>query len=159
MIPGRKYGINARWFIEDFGFIYLTADNGGQYYSAREIPSGGLNLNYEFAKSRMVRNRNVLNRYQKEGTKFSSEVNHLTSLSEELFEDASKRVNEAEKCADYSDRALKYALLVGEKIELERAQREIERQQRKDQVHFGCESRQYVWIRSEGFTETFSRSI
>jgi endo-1,4-beta-xylanase len=152
---GRKYGINARWFVEDFGFIYLTADNGGQYYTGKDLPPGGLNLNYEFAKSRITRNRNVLNRYQKEGTKFSSEVKHLTALSEELFEDASKRLQEAEKSADYSDKALKYALHAGESIELERARSEIERQKRRDVVHFGCESRQYVWIKSEEFTKQF----
>jgi endo-1,4-beta-xylanase len=152
---GRKYGINARWFVEDFGFIYLTADNGGQHYSAKDIPPGGLNLNYEFAKSRIMRNRNVRNRYQKEGTKFSSEVNHLSALSEELFEDATRRQKDAEKSADYADRALKYALHAGEAIELERARSEIERQKRKDEVHFGCESRQYVWIKSEEFTNRF----
>jgi hypothetical protein len=152
---GRRYGINARWFVEDFGFIYLTADNGGEYFLSSDLPQGGLNLNYEFAKSRIVRNRNVKNRYQKEGTRFSSEVNHLTALSEELFEDASRHLNEGEKSADYSDRALRYALHAGELIELERARREIERQQRRDKVHFGCESRQYVWIKSEDFTKRF----
>jgi GH35 family endo-1,4-beta-xylanase len=151
----KRFGINTRWFVEDFGFIFLTADNGGQHYSLSEINGNGLSLNYEFAKSRVARNRNILKRYVQEGTKFSSEVNHITALSEELFEDASKRQSDGEKCADYADRALMYALHAGEKIEVERAKSEILRQMRKDVVHFGCESRQYVWIKSEDFTKRF----
>lgn len=154
-LGNKKFGINLKWFVEDFGFIFLTADNGGQHYSLGDLPSEGLNLNYEFAKSRVVRNRNIQQKYQQTGTKFSSEVTHLTALSEELFEDASRRINDNEKSASYSDKALKYALLAGEKIEIERALSEIEKQKRKDEVHFGCESRQYIWIKSEDFTKRF----
>jgi endo-1,4-beta-xylanase len=154
-LGSKRFGINARWFVEDFGYIYLTADNGGEHYSLTDLPADGLNLNYEFAKSRIMRNRSVRSRYQKEGTRFSSEVNHLTALSEELFEDATKKKSDDVRSADFSDKALKYALLAGEKVEIERAQSEIERQRRKDTVHFGCESRQYVWIKSEDFTKRF----
>jgi endo-1,4-beta-xylanase len=154
-IGDKKFGINTRWFVEDFGFIFLTADNGGQHYSLKEFPAGGLNLNYEFAKSRVIRNRNVKQKYERTGTKFSSEAAHLSALSEELFEDASRRINDGEKSAGYADKALKYALLAGERIEIERAQSEIERQNRKDDVHFGCESRQYIWMKMEEFTKRF----
>ena len=152
----KKFGINSRWFIEGFGFVYLTADNGGEHFSLKEVQSREkLNLNYEYAKSRVVRNRKVKERYSKSGTLFSREVNHLINLSEELFDDAAKKQNDTERCADYSDRALKYALIVGEKIELEHAKSEIIRQNRKDKVHFGCESRQLIWAQSEGFTKRF----
>ena len=152
----KKFGINTRWFVEDFGYVYLTADNGGEHFTVKEINSkNDLNLNYEFAKSRVVRNRNVKNRYEKSGTIFSREINHLVNLSEELFEDSSKKQNDGERCADYSDRALKYALIVSEKIEIEHAKSEIIRQNRKDSVHFGCESRQIVWAQSEGFSKRF----
>lgn len=155
-IGDKKFGINSRWFIEGFGFIYLTADNGGEHFTLKEIQSKGkLNLNYEYARSRVIRNRTVKEKYNKTGTLFSREVNHLSSLSEELFEDASRKQNDPERCADYSDRALKYALIVGEKIELEHAKSEIIRQNRKDKVHFGCESRQKIWAQSEGFTKRF----
>jgi len=155
-IGDKKFGINSRWFIEGFGFVYLTADNGGEHLTLKEVQSREkLNLNYEYAKSRVIRNRNVREKYLKAGTLFSREVNHLVNLSEELFEDATKKQNDAERCADYSDRALKYALIVGENIELEHARSEITRQNRKDKVHFGCESRQMVWAQSEGFTKRF----
>ena len=155
-LGNKRFGINSRWFIEGFGNINLTADNGGEHFSIREIQSqSNLNLNYEFAKSRVIRNRNVKEKYSKSGTQFSREINHLVNLSEELFEDATKRLSDGERCADYSDRALKYALIVGEKIELEHARSEITRQNRKDKVHFGCESRQLIWAQSEGFTKRF----
>ena len=32
-----KFGINVRWNVEGFGYIYMTADNGGEYYS---LPQG-----------------------------------------------------------------------------------------------------------------------
>ena len=29
----RQFSVNTRWFVEGFGYIYLQADNGGEYYS------------------------------------------------------------------------------------------------------------------------------
>jgi endo-1,4-beta-xylanase len=151
----KKFNVNTRWFVEDFGFIYLSADNGGQSYSVNDLSKGNLNLNYEFAKSRLERNRKIKKQYINQGAKFSNELNHLFSLSEELFEDATRRINDNEKCAGYSDKSLKYSLFSGEKIEIEYAQYEINRQKRKDSVRFGCESRQLVWAKSEEFVTRF----
>ncbi len=150
----KKFSINGRWYVEGFGYIMLGADNGGEWYSQNNFPNHGI-LNYEFAKSRVLRNRNVKTRYENEGTIFSDEVNYLTNLSEELFEDATKSLNNPEKSVKYSDDSLKYALWGGEKIELERARSEIERLNRKDQVYFGCETRQYIWAKSEDMTKRF----
>jgi RES domain-containing protein len=33
-----KFGINVRWNVEGFGYIYMTADNAGEFY---ELPSKG----------------------------------------------------------------------------------------------------------------------
>ena len=47
-----KFGINVRWNVEGFGYISITADNGGEFY---QLPTQSdklvLNLNYELAKS------------------------------------------------------------------------------------------------------------
>ena len=149
-----KFSINTRWFIENFGYIMLAADNGGEFYSVNDS-YGSMNLNFEFAKTRVTRNRNVKSRYEKSGTQFSPEVNHLVNLSEELFEAAKKKQSDAGKCAQISDKALEYALWAGEKIELERAGSEIERMKRRDPFHFGCESRQMIWAKSEEFVKRF----
>jgi hypothetical protein len=150
----KKFSINGRWFVEGFGYIMLGADNGGEYYSPDNFPAHRI-LNYEFAKSRVIRNRNVKARYEKEGTQFSDEVNYLSNLSEELFEDATKYLTNPEASVKYSDRALKYALIGGEKTELERARSEIARLNRLDEVFFGCETRQYIWAKSEDMTKQF----
>ncbi len=156
-IGGNRFSLNTRWYVEGFGFVILGADNGGQYYSLRDAGSGtDLNLNYEFARSRVVRNGNVLRRYEKEGTGFSPEVRHLVAISEEMLEDASHKLRQSGvRGARSADIALKYALWAGEKIELERAQSEIEKRRRIDEVFFGCETRQLVWAKSEEFQRRF----
>jgi endo-1,4-beta-xylanase len=153
----RRFSVNARWFVEGFGFVTIAADNGGELFSTKEFNKGTqLNLNYEFAKSRVTRNRNVKARYEKSGAIFSSEVRHLVALSEELFESAGKKSSNDTDCAKLSDNALLYALHAGEKIELEKAEYDILKKRRTDKVYFGCESRQYVWAKSEDFVKRFT---
>jgi GH35 family endo-1,4-beta-xylanase len=150
----RRFGINTKWYVEGFGYIYLCADNGGELYSVKDMPEGK-NLNYEFAKSRIARNRLVKTRYEKTGAIFSPEVEKMHALAQELFESAGKKINDGEKCGDLSNRSLNYALWAGEKIELEKAQYEIMMNKRTDHVYFGCETRQYIWARSEELTKRF----
>ena len=151
---GRRFSINALWFIEGFGNVVLDATNGGKLYSVNDFPKES-NLNYEFAKSRVVRNREVKQRYEKMGTRFSKEVEHLSALGEELYEEAGRKLSGGAKSGELANKALNYILWAGEKIELEHARRQIEVQNRKDEVHFGCESRQYIWAKSEDLTKRF----
>ena len=57
----QRFGIDVRWNVEGFGYLFLTADNGGEHYT---LPPDGrtqeLNLNVELAKSRVHRNRRRL---------------------------------------------------------------------------------------------------
>jgi GH35 family endo-1,4-beta-xylanase len=155
-LKDKKFSINTRWFVEGFGFITIAADNGGEFYSIKDFNRGEqFILNYEIAKARIVRNKNVKSRYEKSGVVFSSEVKHLIALSEELFEGAGKKLSNEVACAELSDKALLYALHAGEKIELEKASFDILKNNRKDKVHFGCETRQYVWAKSEDFVKRF----
>lgn len=152
-----KFAVNTRWYVEGFGYVWLAADNGGNFFSREDFGRGNtLNLNLEFARSRVTRNNEVMARYQKNGTKFSKEVKHSVALSEELLQDAAARSTSGEVCARLSDQALKYALWAGEKIEMEKALYDIAKQQRSDEVHFGCETRQFIWAKHEDFTKRFS---
>ncbi|MBN1893705.1 endo-1,4-beta-xylanase, partial [bacterium] len=152
----RRFSVNLRWLVEGFGYVWLSADNGGNHYSLADFPKDGpLVLNQEFARSRIVRNRNVLGRYRKAGGRFSSEIQGLVDLSEQLFEDSSGAGDE-EKAARLADRALLYALSAGEKIEMEKARQDILRHGHPGGMKFGCESRQYVWAKSEEFTKRFA---
>ncbi|RPH95055.1 MAG: hypothetical protein EHM72_15200, partial [Calditrichaeota bacterium] len=152
----RLFSLNVRWFVEGFGYVVLTADNGSEYYSLKCFTRNPiLNLNFELFKSRIMRNRRVQTRYEKEGVLFSHEIRYLSSIAEQFYADAVK--TNSVKQADYADRGLMYALWAGEKIELERAQYHIESNRRTDLVHFGCETRQYIWAKSEEFTRQFAR--
>jgi endo-1,4-beta-xylanase len=155
--PGKgRFSVNARWYVDGFGYVWLSADNEGQKYGYNEIlPAGPLNLNYEFARSRVHRNAQVLKRYQSTGTAFSSEVRQLTELSQELLADARKSITSGERAGLLSNRCLLYALQAGERIELEQARSQIARRKSTDQVKFGCETRQYVWAKSEDFVRRF----
>ncbi|HET6567097.1 MAG TPA: endo-1,4-beta-xylanase, partial [Rhodothermales bacterium] len=158
-VGDRPFSINTKWFIEGFGYVWLGADNSGQLYTQEDFSqSRPLNLNVEFAKSRVARNRDVLARYRKAGTAFSTEVKYLDDLSQELLVDAMKA--QGERAGKLADQSLLYALWAGEKTELEHARSRIERQKRKEQVYFGCETRQYVWAKNvdmmEAFTDLFN---
>ena len=152
----RKFSVNARWYVEGFGYLWLSADNGGEFYAVNENRNhSSYNLNYEFARTRVVRNRQVRARYEKGGSRFSDEVVSLMDLSEELFEDAGKIISYGERAASLSDRALKYALWAGEKMELEHARSQIEKLKRQDNVYFGCETRQFIWAKHDDFVKRF----
>ncbi len=150
------FGVNAMWFVEGFGYIWLTADNGGRLYSADDFMSGrrALNLNREFARTRVGRNHNLLERYG--GTTFSSEVKNLHALSQQLLEDAQNA--EGERAGNLANKSLEYGLWAAEKIELEKARADIARRQAQQQLrdfYFGCETRQYVWAKSVDMVDRF----
>jgi hypothetical protein len=122
-----KFGINVRWNVEGFGWTNITADNGGELYS---LPSSGstqrFNLNYELCKSRVVRNKTRLNELKKSGWNPSAEAMMLVNLSEQFYEDASKKMNDDLSCAQLAQNGLNYALWASEKMEVEKSKYDIE---------------------------------
>ncbi len=150
------FSVNARWYVDGFGYVWLAADNAGRFYSRETIASRGpFNLNLEFARSRVARNATVRARYERDGTEFGSEVRDLMGLSEELCNEANRRNATDERTARIADRSLRYALEAGEALELENARDAIRRFSQPKNVFIGCESRQIVWAKSEEFTKRF----
>ncbi|HRS91568.1 MAG TPA: endo-1,4-beta-xylanase [Candidatus Marinimicrobia bacterium] len=153
----QKFGIDVRWNVEGFGYIYITADNGGEFY---ELPPKGkqreLNLNFELAKSRVLRNRRRLELLRRDGWQPSREVKELLALSDSLYEDAVKSQASPAICGDYAQRALSYAMLVGEKMELEKADFEIRKIGYRPHFFIGCDSRAFYQMDPELFMERFS---
>ncbi len=150
----RPFAVNARWFVEGFGFVWLDADNEGRMYRQDDfVASQPRNLNVEFARTRVARNSARLSGFQSEGTVFSREVAGLQNLASELLEDALRR--DGEEAAHYADRSLYYSLWAGDKIELEKARADVDQMRRADEFFFGCETRQYVWAKSEVMTQRF----
>lgn len=150
----RRFGVNARWYVEGFGYLWLEADNAGRHFTLDD-GAPARNLNFEFARTRVFHNRERAGRFEAAGTRFSPEVNQLKALSEELLESASKKAGD--EMASLADKSLLYALWTAERLELEHARHTIENRARRKQVFFGCETRQFVWAKSAPFVERFAR--
>lgn len=148
-----KFGINTRWNVEGFGYIFITADNGGEFY---ELPASGktatLNLNYELAKSRVVRNRE---RIRKHAMSPSRELQGFLDLSEGYYEDAGKAGSE-ELRAEQAQKALLYAMWASEKLELEKARYEIARRGARDDFFIGCDARSFYQMDPDIFMDRFT---
>lgn len=152
-----KFGIDVRWNVEGFGYIYITADNGGEFY---QLPKKGMtrkmNLNFELAKSRVLRNRRRLAYLNKDDWQPSREVRAIRDLSESYYQDADKTEIHSEKCAQLSQKALLYAMRVGEMMELERAEYDIQLQGYRPDFFIGCDSRSFYQMDPELFLERFT---
>jgi endo-1,4-beta-xylanase len=150
-----RFGINVRWNVEGFGYIYITADNGGEFY---QLPSGRaatLNLNHELAKSRVVRNQRRLEKHRQSGWNPSRELLAYIDLSEEYFADARKAAQDQERVSELSQKSLFYAMWAGEMIELENAQSEIAQRGRRNDFFIGCDARGYFQMDVELFLSRF----
>ncbi len=156
-----RFGINVRWNVEGFGYIYITADNGGEFY---QLPQGSrsvtLNLNYELAKSRAARNRRRVSLHRQAGWQPSRELETFVALSEGYLSDAAKCQNDGEKCGQLAQKALYYTMWAGEMAELEKAKFDISRTGYRPGFFIGCDARGYFQMDVElflfRFTELFN---
>ena len=152
-----KFGINVRWNVEGFGYIYMTADNGGEFY---QLPAKGksriLNLNYELAKSRVTKNRERVLSFIDEGWKPSKDLTPFIDLSEEYLFDASKVLQDESKCAGLSQKSLYYSMWAGEKIELEKAWYDIAKNQFREDFFVGCDTKGFDKMDSKLFIDLFA---
>lgn len=152
-----KFGVDVRWNVEGFGYIFITADNGGEYY---KLPPKGqsvtLNLNFELAKSRVMRNRRRIELHKKQGWIPSYDIMSFANLSDELFNEAEKFLNEGEKCGELSQKALLYAMWASEKIETEKARFDIQKNGVRKNFFIGCDARGFYEMDPETFMELFT---
>jgi GH35 family endo-1,4-beta-xylanase len=153
---GKKFGITLRWNVEGFGFLFIPADNAGEFYQLPESGTIKLNLNFELANTRIFRNRMRHDHFTENGWIPSRDIQSYMDLSEEYLRDASKNKNNPEVCADYSQDALKFALLASESIEIEKARFDISKQKRRSDFLFGCDTRGYFQMDKQLFLERFT---
>jgi len=153
----QKFGINVRWNVEGFGYIYMTADNEGEFYA---LPEKGkhqtLNLNYELAKSRASRNRKRVKQFLEEGWEPSRDLKPLIDLTEEYLADASKIEQGEIKCAQLSQSSLYYSMWAGEKIEVEKSWYDIAKNKFRDKFFIGCDTKGFGKMDNELFINLFS---
>ena len=149
------FGINVRWNVEGFGYIFITADNAGEFY---RLPASGtktLNLAFELLASRVARNAKRLAMHRAKGWTPSREVQAYVALSEGYQEDARKAEADGERCAALSQTGLYYAMWVSEKIELEAARHAIAARGFRKGFYTGCDARGYFQMDVELFLEIF----
>lgn len=151
-----RFGINVRWNVEGFGYLFGTADNAGDFY---ELPPAGssrtLNLNLELARSRVARNERRLAAVQTDGWVPSRDLRAFRTLSQEYLADALKAAPADERCGRLAQKALHYASWAGEWIELERATFDIARRGPRPGFFFGCDARAYTQMDTDLFLERF----
>ncbi len=152
-----KFGINVRWNVEGFGYTFITADNGGEYYS---LPPKGqtasLNLNVELAKSRVARNSSRRKKFEADGWLPSREVQAFLDLSEEFYRDAERSGAGEMKRAELAQRALYYALWGGEMMELDKIHFDIQRIGYRPDFYVGCDARAFYQMYQDTFLELFT---
>lgn len=151
-----KFGINARWNVEGFGFIFITADNGGEFY---ELPPDGhtesLNLNHEFAKSRVARNRRRLADHRTGGWQPSRELQAHLDLSESYYEDADRTADHVRK-GELAQQSLYYAMWASEMMEMEKARHVIASRPTRDDFFIGCDARSFYQMDPDIFMDRFT---
>jgi len=152
-----KFGINVRWNAEGFGYIYMTADNGGEYYS---LPPKGktkkLNLNYELAKSRVNANNKRLEKFATSGYIPKRDVSKYLELSNEYLYDARKNENGHFKKGELSQKALYFAMWGGEMLELDKAKFDIACMPFRKDFYLGCDSEDWKDMDKDLFLNLFS---
>ncbi len=153
----RKFGINVRWNVEGFGYTFITADNGGEFY---ELPPAGrdrrLHLVLELARSRVMRNRRRMTAHRTDGWVPSREAGALLDLSEGYLEDAANASGDEERCGYLAQQSLYFALVAGEMLEVEKAAFDIARAGRRKGFFFGCDARAIYEMHEDLFLERFS---
>lgn len=151
-----KFSIEVRWNVEGFGYIFITADNGGEFY---KLPGKGerkeLNLNFELAKSRVYRNRRRIKKHSSNGWMPGREVKSLLNLSEELLDDSAKSSDEFKK-GKLAQQSLFYAMTAGEKLENEKAWHDIKLKGYRKEFFIGCDARGYFQMDPDVFMESFT---
>lgn len=152
-----KFGINVRWNVEGFGYIYMTADNGGEYYT---LPDKGnrkvLNLNYELAKSRAVTNRTRFDKFIQEGYIPKKDVKSYIELSEDYLHEAEKFEYDGFKKGLLSQKSLYYSMWGGEMLELDKAWFDVGQMQYRNDFYLGCDSEDWKDMDKGLFMDLFS---
>ena len=156
-----SFGINVRWNVEGFGYLFLTADNGGTHY---RLPEDGktvtLNLNVELARSRVARNRTRRRRFQDEGWIPSPDVRTYLDLSANLLDDAVQDGLDHEQAGKLAQRSLYYALWGSEMLELDYARFVIDRNGRRAGFFSGCDARAFYQMRTpDVFMDLFEQAF
>jgi len=152
----KRFGIQVRWNVEGYGYLFMPADNEGQFYELPKTREIQLNLNYELAKSRLKKIQQRYQFFQKSSWIPSREFLTYQDLATEYLQDARSAEKNPELCSQYAQKALLYGLLASEMMELEKARQDIQKQGRRHDFFMGCDSRGFFQMDQQRFLDIFS---
>ncbi len=151
--PETHFAVIMQLAVDGFGRVYQVADSGGHGYTGDE---GELNLNYEFAASRLASVQVAYDEGEQEDCDFSEEVGERLRRAAEALERANGAIGDPERCAPACEESLRESLWAGEQVVFERARHEIANRGKRDDFLFGCNCFGYPGHGEEyvrGFTE------
>ena len=123
--------INIAWDVPGFGKVILRADNDGKGF-VPTVPGEtiSINLNYELARTEFRLLNESYARYLREGYVFSQEISPSIESAQDFLREAGSAVRESQ--AHFADACLNRTLWTGERLELEKAQQDIEKYRKGD---------------------------
>ncbi len=152
---GQKFSVYVRWNVEGYGFLFMRADGGGEFY---ELPNSGdstLNLSFELARTRHVRNQKRLRKFQQNGWQPTSEIKAYLELTTDFFDDAVKKQQNSNACSISAQKALQYGMHAADMMELEHARYQLLNNGSRTDFKFGCDTRGYFQMNKQLFLERF----
>jgi GH35 family endo-1,4-beta-xylanase len=152
----KKFSISVRWNVEGFGYLFMPADNEGEFY---ELPQGGtktLNLSYELAKTRIHKNKSRIDSFRDCGYVPSFELQKMIDIGNHFLDEAKKIIHDEYLCAGFAQQSLKYSLEASEMIEIEKARYDITKNGARPDFLFGCDTRGYFKMEKDLFFERFT---
>lgn len=120
--------------VENFGKVTLYADNRGRGYQANDFP---LDLNLEFARSRLHRVRAAVEQWQASGVRFTAEVESRLQTAQKLLDLAETTENDRLRVR-WCDRSLAESLWGGEIAVFQQAKQAIASGLPRPEFLFGC---------------------
>ncbi len=129
--------------VHGFGHVHVYADNEGKGYGSREIAHTRLNLNVEFAKSRVAAVKRAAAAWASELPAPSRDYRSAMADAESKLEDALKKGDEPVAQARLAMSSLARSLHAGELLVLERARARLSSRKRPDLL-LGCNGFSYV---------------
>ncbi|MBN2413083.1 endo-1,4-beta-xylanase [candidate division KSB1 bacterium] len=151
-----KFVLYVRWNVEGYGYLYMPADNGGEFHDLSGSGTGVCNLNFELAKTRIVRNQQRLKLFAETGYKPSVEVKTMLDLALTLLNDADRKVSDLLLCGELSQKSLMYALIASDMMEMEKLRFDLKNQSPRSDFFAGCDSRGYLQMDKDIFWERFT---
>lgn len=135
--------------VDDFGTVYLFADNEGRGYRK----DGEINLHVEFARSRLHAVKERLAAYMQSGATVSPQIARRLERSAGALKMATQSGEYTGGTVALAEKSLSESLWAGEELVLEIARRQIARRGPREGFLFGCNA--FGLAHGEKYTKPF----